>query len=129
MYYIYTSACPKFKILLLNCWFFLDFHISDNSLYNNLNDKCHYYLESQFLAKFSKIKGFAVIHFNCRSVKSSFLEINNFLGENMRKFDIICLTEIWLTSLDNVHDFDIDGYEIVNINRENKRGGEVMMYV
>ena len=99
-----------------------------NNLYN-LNSKCHYYLESQFCAQFSKVKGFAVIHFNCRSIKSSFLEINNFLEENMRKFDIICLTESWLTAQDNLHDYDMEDYEIVNMNRYNKRGGGVMMYI
>ena len=101
----------------------------ENSNYNNLNNSCQYYLESQFRTKISKIKGFAVIHFNFRSIKTSFSEINQFLHGIDRKFDVICLTESWLTSDDNMNEYIIEGYECVNVNRIDKRGGGVMIHV
>ena len=94
-----------------------------------MSNKCFYYTEQQLELNASNFKGISIIHFNCRSMKSSYSDINSFMLETSNSFDIICISESWLTSQDNLHEYCINNYEVVNMNRKNKRIGGVIIYI
>ena len=75
------------------------------------------------------IRGLSLIHFNCRSIKSKFEELKEYLNSLHTRFDIICISESWLTCEDNLLDYTLDNYDVLNTNRNNKRGGGVVIYV
>ena len=55
------------------------------SFFNNYDNECQYYTESQLVSRMSNTEGFSIIHFNCRSIKSTFSEINNFIDNIDKK--------------------------------------------
>ena len=63
------------------------------------------------------------------SIKSCFCDLKQYLLDIERNFDIVCISESWLTNNDDLNDYSIDFYETVVTNRSNKRGGGVMIYV
>ena len=101
----------------------------DNNFYNSLNSDCDYLTDHNFAAKFKNIQGFSVIHFNCRSIRSCFDDLKQYLSDIGKKFDVICISESWLTSNDDLNEYSIECYDAVSMNRTNKRGGGVMIYV
>ena len=58
-----------------------------------------------------------------------FFRIYHFVHGIDRKFDVICLIESWLTSEDNINEYIIEGHEGVNVNRTDKRGDGVIIFV
>ena len=64
-------------------------------------------------AKVTKKYGLSFIHFNCRSLKSNFVNLHSYLQTLKQKFDIIAISETWLNDNDNITDFCIENYEIV----------------
>ena len=102
---------------------------TENYLSDEINVNCDYYTNDEFSSKVSTIYGFSVIHFNCRSIKANFNNLQDYLLSLVRKFDIIALTETWLNETDNVNDFYMEDYNIAYTNRKNKRGGGVLIYV
>ena len=46
-----------------------------------------------------------------------------------REFDVICVSESWLNDDDSTNEYMLDNYDVVVKNRNNKRGGGVMIYV
>ena len=43
--------------------------------------------------------------------------------------DIIAINESWLCDNDIIDDYEIENYNMVHMNRTNKRGGGVALYV
>ena len=43
--------------------------------------------------------------------------------------DIIAISETWLSISDNIAEFQLEGYKLANMNRENRRGGGVCFYI
>ena len=64
-----------------------------STLINNLN----YVTQEQLEVSFSSCKGFSVIHFNARSLKKNFDKIEKFVLYCKIKFDVIAVSENWLT--------------------------------
>ena len=87
------------------------FFEDENVLENNIESDCHYYSDMKFNKSFNKTKGFSIIHFNCRSIKTSIEELKSYLMSLNTNFDIICVSESWLTPDDNLHEYNIDGFE------------------
>ena len=68
------------------------------------------------------------MHINCRSLLCNYNEIVDFTLSLNNIFDVMCMTETWLTQLTD-DQIDIPGYTFVGKNRRNKRGGGVGIYV
>ena len=102
---------------------------TENILDDESNMNCDYYTNDEFNCKFSNIYGLSVLHFNCRSVKANFSNLQDYILSLVKNFDIIAVTETWLNETDNVNDFCMAEYDIAYMNRKNKRGGGVMIYV
>lgn len=94
-------------------------------LYNEPN--CQYYTEEQFNSKVNMKQSLSVIHFNSRSLWKNFVKIKDYLN-SFPKFSIVAVSETWLDK-DKVSDVELDGYELFVMNREDKKGGGVAIYV
>ena len=68
------------------------------------------------------------MHINCRSLLCNFDEVVDFNLSLNNVFDLICMSETWLTDL-TVDQINMSGYTFVGRNRKTKRGGGVRMYV
>jgi hypothetical protein len=75
------------------------------------------------------IKNLKMAHLNIRSLKNRghYIEVKNLVSEN--DFDILTISETWLNG--SVHDSEIviPGYTIKRLNRKNKTGGGMCVFV
>ena len=74
----------------------------------------------------SGIEGLSFIHFNARGFRTNFNKIENLLNEFESAFDVIAISETWLES-DDCTDILIEGYEVRNVIRKNRKSGGVAM--
>ena len=82
-------------------------------------------------------KGFHCAHLNCRSIYNKIDLINHLVHETESRMHVLGLSETWLTN--NIPDsfINIDGYDIIRLDRSwshnnsivSKKGGGVMMYI
>lgn len=100
----------------------------DNNFYNVINDSCNYYSDDQFNNRIKTEQKLSIIHFNSRSLYANFDSIKQYLQQLSQTFNVIALSETWLNK-DKGIDFEINGYEMVCKNRENKNGGGVALFV
>ena len=73
----------------------------------------------------------SIIHFNCRSMKSNFDNIDCLLERCGVKFSIMALSETWMNE-EKGDDFDIyhfKGYSVHFMNRKHKKGGGTALYI
>lgn len=70
----------------------------DQNFYNNIQTSCQYFSTEEAKSCFNKIGNFSLIYFNCRSMKANFDKIEDFLSELNYSFDVIALTETWLST-------------------------------
>ena len=69
-----------------------------------------------------------ILHLNCQSVASTFIEFEAMNYEC--NFDILALSETWLTENQNLLDYvELSGHDLYYNNTENKRRGGVAAYV
>ena len=68
------------------------------------------------------------IHLNARSLNSNFREIDDNLSSLNYKFDIIAISETWVSEPEH-NKFNINGYDVYHTTRKNKIGGGVALYV
>ena len=100
----------------------------DSNFYNTVNNECMYYTDEQLSNKFDTAQGLSIIQFNCRSIKSNFVKLQEYLANMEFMFDIITLSETWLDSNDSFEDYKLIGYQIYYMDRTSKGGG-VAIYV
>ena len=69
--------------------------------------------------------------FNIRSMRQNFDNFTHLISKTSAKIHVICLTETWLGTLDNLDDYEIPGYHtpIKQDRLRNKHGGGVMTYI
>ncbi len=89
---------------------------------------CCYYNENQFKEKFNLEHSISIIHFNSTSLYANFNKIRDCLQHYTMRFNIIAISESWL-SHDKGADFELGGYNFDFVNRANKKGGGVALYV
>ena len=109
-----------------------DIDIDINSMPKNYSTSSYYTMEqmnSKFQNSTSTSNGFSSIHFNARSIKANFRSILTFIESVNIKFCVIAISETWLHDGDDINQFAIDGYVAHYVNRSNKRGGGVAIYV
>ena len=99
----------------------------DNSL--NINFDCKYYTEYKFIHKINIVQDFSIIHFNCISLSANLTEIITCLHGLSQNFDIIAFSGTWFISSDNLNIFSLPGYQFCHMDRENRRGGGVAIYM
>ena len=68
--------------------------------------------------------GISFIHLNARSLNSNFREIDDYLSSLNYKFDIIAISETWVSEPEH-NKFNINGYDVYHTNRKNKRCGSL----
>ena len=103
----------------------------DSNLFNLVGTSCKYYTEESFHANFvtDNIENkFSIVHFNARSIGKNFTEITEFLNELKYTFDIIAISESWLDDK-TATEFNLDGYEVINQIRLDKKGGGCSLYI
>ena len=88
-----------------------------------------YFTEEQFKQKFasSRIGQFSLIHCNCISLASNFIKLKDSITALEFKFDVIAISESWLSDNDN-DNFCLEGYDILSCSRLNKKGGSSFIY-
>jgi hypothetical protein len=91
--------------------------------YNSLSNISKFYFS---LDNFNKIKGLSIIHLNIQSLVNKIDQIRLFCA--IYKPNLLCLTESWLTSKHTDFEFKISGYKIHRCDREDKKGGGVIVY-
>ena len=75
------------------------------------------------------LKNLKMAHLNIRSLRnrSHFIQVKNLVSEN--DFDILTLSETWLNgSVDN-SEISIPGYTIKRLDRQNKTGGGICVFI
>ena len=75
-----------------------------------------------------KNKAFSVLYMNIRSCRQNFSSFLAFLNFLMVKFTLIILVETWLNQ-DIDFGFNIDGYNHINLYRNERGGGIKIFYV
>ena len=70
---------------------------------------------------------FTVGHLNARSLNKNILELKEIVRKT--KFDVISISESWLTQNTPKDRFQIEGFKIFRNDRKNKRGGGVCVFV
>ena len=85
----------------------------DGNYYREFKSDSNYYTDESFILKTQHIKGLSLVHFNCRSIKSSFEELKEYLTNLEREFDVICISESWLNEDDNINEYLLDNYDMV----------------
>lgn len=88
---------------------------------------CHYYTEEQFKRGVNMKHAFSVIHLNSRSLWSNFSKIKDYLNL-FPKFSVVAVSETWLDE-DKLAEVELEGYQMFVMNRKDRRGGGVALYV
>lgn len=100
----------------------------ENNFFSNINDKCGYYTDELHNQTILTDNKWSIIHFNGRSLYANFSNIKDHSSQFTNPFKIIAVSETWIKA-DKGMDFELNGYELNFINRKNKSGGGVAMYV
>ncbi len=100
----------------------------DNNFFSAINNNCCYYTNDQYNQKIKAVDNLSIIHFNSRSLYENFSHIREYLHQFSQPFNIIAISETWITA-DKGMDFEMEGYELRYMNRKNKGGGGVAIYV
>ena len=97
---------------------------ADNNMHNKLLVNSLYYTEEQCNNKFSRDKisnqQFSIIHFYCRSLSSNYNNLKDSITALELKFDVIALSESWLSENDSDL-YHIDDYNMFSNHSEQKR--------
>ena len=104
----------------------------DNSF--NINEiYCNYYLPTEFLTQSKKhlnlTNTLCIMHLNIRSIRNKLDSLKNLNDSLNKNLDIIGLTETWLNKNDCEQYYKLEGYDYVGLNRTNKKGGGVCIYI
>ncbi len=100
----------------------------DNHFFNDaINNCCEYYTEDKFKRNVNMEGALTIIHLNSRSLYKNFIHIKDYLRQ-FNKFNVIAVSETWLDN-EKIHEVEMEGYNLFTVNRVNKKGGGVALYV
>lgn len=100
----------------------------DNNFLSSANITCKYYTNAQYNTNLITKGKLPIIHFNSRSMYSNYSEIRDYLESFVHPFSVIQISETWFND-DKGINFAINDYDLNYINRQNKTGGGVALYV
>jgi exonuclease III len=78
--------------------------------------------------KSGQLNNFSVLCLNIRSIVNKFDMLKQLIKSTQDNFEIIGLTETWLGET-NYKNFNLEGYDFMSAQRENKKGGGVGIYI
>lgn len=135
------AALNNFESLAFNFFekeFFLGWKLQgdpDSNFYSENFSDCSYLFPSElagFLFKNVIDKNsnqIRILHLNIRSLNRNFEKLLNLLEKTKNLFNLICLTETWITLKDLNSAFQIPHFNIISLERQtNKRGGGILIY-
>lgn len=67
----------------------------DNMFFSSINISCNYFTEDDFNNSINSEGKLSIIHFNSRSMYTSFNTIKDYLQQFMHPFSIIAISETW----------------------------------
>ncbi len=70
----------------------------------------------------------SIIHFNSRSLNCNISKIKDYFNQFKENFTIIAVSETWIKN-EELDELQIEGYDLYNINKRNKKGGGVAFYI
>ena len=124
---------PQFNVDQIN-----NFSSNNDSFNNNNFSNCNfnflnesnYYTSNEWKLNSNKnnLFNFNIININIRSLKKNFDKLIMFLNTFDDHFDIVSITETWLSD-NNIFIFNIPGYNHICSNRKHKNGGGVLIYI
>lgn len=95
---------------------------------DDLQPNCRYFTIEEFNKKYGKhCTRLSTLHVNIRSIKNKLDAFETFLQSLCVKFDIIAISETWLTKEDVPP--HIEGYKCEVLTRKQRRGGGTAVYV
>ena len=104
-----------------------DLDPENNNFIPNNASNCEYFFPSDVQLKTNN--QFSILHSNIRSIKQNFGKLKTLLATTRQYFDIIGLSETWLTDDDDTNDFELEGYDLIVQNRSCRGRGGVCIYV
>ena len=91
---------------------------------------CKYMFCEDFKTKFCNTNSsLSMIHVNARSLKNKFEDFQLMLSTLGHTFSIIGVSETWFNEHTNLNLFHLDNYSLYNLDRTDKTGGGVALYV
>ena len=128
--YYQIILCKVIKLFLFVLSIMIDMHdinfdVGDDEVPNVNCENIPPEKLDQSLSNFNS--SFSILNLNIRSCRKNFASLLPFLSMLVFKFTIIILTETWLTSNTDLG-FDIDGYNQLNVYRNNHGGGIKIYY-
>ena len=108
-----------------------DIHFYNDYRRNVICDSKYYSIDSFNETRstvFSDVSSFSLCHLNIRSLPAHLVEFDALLSTMNISFDVIALTETWLTA-QNADLYNIMGYNCVHKYRSDTRGGGVSVLV
>lgn len=100
----------------------------DNNFFFSIRNNCRYLTTEQFNGSINIDRKLSVIHLNSRSLCTNFNRGKEYLQQFSKSFTVIAISETWF-SMDKWVNFELEGYELRYMNRKNKGGGGVALYV
>ena len=101
----------------------------DNNFLAQQAGNCKYYTDEVFTEEINFTDGIYIRHFNCRGTKSNFDSINQYLHEIKSNFDVIALSETWLSICNDLNHFKTSNYIMYNTDRSDRCRGGVALYI
>ncbi len=107
-----------------------DIDSHDPDVHFNSIDSCEYTIDTEEI-NIKSVNELNLLTFNIRSIKKNFNNFTTLISRITSKIHVICLNESWLGLLDNINDYQIDGYHVpfVQNRAETKHGGGVITYL
>ena len=101
----------------------------DQNFFAEFKRNCKYVTQENFTASVTVKNGISILHVNCRSIKCNFEALRDFLLDLKFECDVIAVSESWLNKDDDLSKIIIEGYTLENVNRKNRKGGGVLLYI
>ena len=73
--------------------------------------------------------GFSIFHVNIRSIRKNFKKLYELITTIKQPFDVLALSETWVSDIDAIDDYNIDGYTAIYQNRQDREGGGVCIFI
>jgi len=102
--------------------------IDPDSIFLSINNNCNYYTNEKYNNNCFTEDKLTIIHFNSRSLYTNFYVVREYLQSFVFPFSVIAIYETWFNQEKGIH-FEMDDYDLHYMNRQNKTGGGVTLYV
>ena len=99
------------------------------NLLNKISAESYYYDDEALNNTLKNNEGLSIFHFNARSLNANFGSIDMYLSQLDSNPDIITISETWFSEHTNISTFNIRGYNMDCVSREDCKGGGVAIYI